>query len=47
MDASRRSDAGLGAGAGLLGGLMVGVILAGQGRLDWTQPLRVDPPVVG
>ncbi|CAN5565642.1 hypothetical protein BH20CHL7_BH20CHL7_04660 [soil metagenome] len=47
MDASRRSDAGLGAGAGLLAGLAVAVVLAGQGRLDLTQPLRVDPPVVG
>ncbi len=47
MDASRRTDAGLGAGAGLVGGLLVAVVLAGQGRLDWTQPLRVDPPIVG
>ena len=47
MDASRRLDAGLGAGAGLLAGLAVAVVLAGQGRLDWTQPLRVDPPIVG
>ncbi len=47
MDASRRSDAVLGAGAGLLAGLVVAVVLAGQGRLDWTQPVRVDPPVVG
>ena len=47
MDASRRSDAGLGAGAGLLGSLAVAVVLAGQGRLDWTQPLRVDLPIVG
>ena len=47
MDASRRSDAALGAGAGLLAGLAVAVVLAGQGRLDGTQPLRMDPPVVG
>ncbi len=47
MDASRRVDAGLGAGAGLLAGMAVAVVLAGQGRIDWTQPLRVDPPVVG
>ena len=47
MDASRRTEAGLGAGAGLLAGLAVGVVLVGQGRLDITQPLRVDPPVVG
>jgi NADH dehydrogenase len=47
VDASRRSEAGLGAGAGLLAGLAVGVVLAGQDRLDMAQPLRVDPPVVG
>ncbi len=47
MDASRRSEAGLGAGAGLIAGLVVAVVLAGQGRLDPSQPLHVDPPVVG
>ena len=47
MDPGRRSEAGIGAGAGLLASLMVGVVLAGQGRLDVSQPLRLDPPVVG
>lgn len=47
MDATRRLEAGLGAGAGLLASLVVGIVLAAQGRLDVTEPLRVDPPVVG
>ncbi len=47
MHASRRTDAGLGAAAGLFAGLAVAVILAGQGRLDPSQPLRLDPPMVG
>ncbi len=47
MDASRRLNAGLGACSGLLASLAVALVLAGQGRLDWTQPLRVDPPFVG
>ncbi|MBA2720122.1 MAG: NAD(P)/FAD-dependent oxidoreductase [Chloroflexi bacterium] len=47
MDVSRRTDAGLGAFAGLVGGLAVAAVLAGQGRLDLSEPLRVDPPIVG
>ena len=47
MDATRRGEVGLGAGAGLLAAIAVGVVLAGQGRLDVMQPLRVDPPMVG
>ncbi len=47
MDASRRSALALGTGAGLLAGLAVAAVLVGQGRLDLTQPLRMDPPIVG
>lgn len=47
MDATRRLEAGLGTGAGLMASLVVGIVLAAQGRLDVTEPLRVDPPVVG
>lgn len=47
MDATRRLEAGIGAGAGLLAGIVVGTVLAGQGRLDLTEPLQLDPPVVG
>jgi NADH dehydrogenase len=47
MHASRATDAALGAAAGLLTGLSVAVVLAGQGRLDAAQPLRLDPRAVG
>ncbi|MEO6207275.1 MAG: NAD(P)/FAD-dependent oxidoreductase [Candidatus Limnocylindrales bacterium] len=47
MEASRRSEAGLGAGAGLLASLAAAIVLGSQGRLDWTQALRLDLPVVG
>ncbi len=47
MDASRATDAGLGAGAALLGGLVVAAVLVGQGRMGVSQPLGLDPPVVG
>lgn len=47
MDSKRRTDAALGAGAGLLAGLLLAIVLAGQGRLDPTQPLRLDPTTIG
>lgn len=37
----------MGAAAGLLAGLALAVVLLGQGRLDSTQPLRVDTAAVG
>lgn len=47
MQASPTTDAVLGAAAGLLTGLAVAVVLAGQGHLDVAQPLRLDLPAVG
>jgi NADH dehydrogenase len=47
VHASRATDAALGVAAGLLAGLAVALVLAGQGRLDAAQPLRLDPPAVG
>ena len=47
MDASRTTDAALGAGAGLLAGLAPAAVLLGQGRLDPTQPLGVDATAIG
>ena len=47
MNASRPREAALGAAAGLLAGLMLAVVLLGQGRLDSTQPLRLEAPAVG
>ncbi|MCI0344997.1 MAG: NAD(P)/FAD-dependent oxidoreductase [Chloroflexi bacterium] len=44
---SRTFDARLGTAAGLLAGLVAAGLLAGQGRLDTSQPLRLDPPTVG
>lgn len=45
--ASRTTEAALGGAAGLLAGLALAVVLLGQGRLDSTQPLRLDGPAVG
>ena len=47
MDASRTTDAALGAGAGLLAGLAPAAVLLGQGRLDPTQLLGVDATAIG
>jgi len=47
VDPSRRTDAALGAAAGGLAGLAVGIVLAFQGRVDITEPLRVTESAMG
>ena len=47
MEASRTREAALGAASGLLAGLALAVVALGQGRLDPTQPLSLDPAAVG
>ena len=47
MDASRRTDAALGAAAGGVAGLAVGIVLAFQGRVDTAEPLRVTETAMG
>lgn len=47
MDRSRTTDSALGAGAGLLAGLTLAVVLVGQDRVDTTQPLQVGGSTIG
>ena len=47
LDASPRTDALLGAAAGGVAGLVVGIVLAFQGRVDTTEPLWVTETAMG
>ncbi|MEO6349371.1 MAG: NAD(P)/FAD-dependent oxidoreductase [Candidatus Limnocylindrales bacterium] len=47
MDASRQTNAALGAAAGLLAGVGLAIVLVGQGRLDLERPLRLDGSAIG
>ena len=47
MDESRRTEAAIGAAAGAVASLAVGIILAFQGHVDTSDPLRVTETAMG